>query len=93
MKYLQVVAKELASTINQDPAENTRSKSHNTLERAMYAACYIDDKNDDAQQLASQRYPAGIFMAAAVVMDIKLGDMTKYQQLTNYQDLDFYFNA
>ena len=40
---------------NQGPAGNTCSKFSNTLERTMYTACFIDNKNGDTQRLASHR--------------------------------------
>ena len=69
----------------QGPAGNTRSsKSTNTLQRAMYAACFIDNKNGDAQRLASRKYPVAMFAAALAVMDMESGDMIKYRQHTNH---------
>ena len=63
---------------NQGPAGSTRSKPSNTLEKAMYAACFIDNKNGDAQRLASRRYPMAMFVAALAVMDMESGDMMKH---------------
>ena len=63
---------------NLGPAGNTRSKSSNTLERAMYAACFIYNKNEDAQRLVSRRYPMAMFAAALAVLDMESGDMMKY---------------
>ena len=78
-KQLQAAAKEVATKNSQGPAGNTQSKAHNTLERAMYAACFIDNKNGDAQRLTSQRYPAALFAAALTVMNIKSGNTMKHQ--------------
>ena len=80
---LKAAAHEVA---NQGPASNTRSKSCNTLERAMYAACFIDNKNGDAQRLASCRYPMAMFAAALALMDMESGNMMKHRQLTNHLD-------
>ena len=80
---LQGAAKEVAS---QGPTGNSCSKSHSKLERAMYAACFIDNKNGDAQRLESQRYQVAMFVAALAVMDMELGDVTKHRQLTNHTD-------
>ena len=63
---------------NQGHAGNTRSKSSNTLERAMYIACFIDNKNGDTQRLASHIYPMAMFAAALAVMDMESGDMMKH---------------
>ena len=89
-KQLQAAAKEVANKNSQGPAGNTQSKLHNTLERAMYATCFINNKNEDAQRLASQRYPAAMFAAALAIMDIELGNMMKHQQLTNQTDPDIH---
>ena len=43
----------------------------------MYAACFIDNKNKDAQRLGSRRYPMAMFVAALAVMDMESGDMMK----------------
>ena len=69
---LKAAAQEVA---NRGPAGSTRSKTSNTLERAMYAACFIDNKNGDAQRLASCRYPMVMFAAALAVMGVELGDI------------------
>ena len=71
---------------NQGPAGNTRSKSSNRLERAMYAACFIDNKKGDAQRLASHRYSMAMFVAALAIMNMESGDMLKHRQLTNHMD-------
>ena len=75
---IQAAAKEVAGKKSQGPAGNTRSKLHNTLKKAMYVACFIDNKNRDAQRLASQRCPAAMFAVVLAVMDIELGAMTKH---------------
>ena len=54
----------------------------------MYTACYINNKNGDAQELASQRYPAAMFVVVLAVMNIELSDITKHWQLINNQDAD-----
>ena len=44
----------------------------------MYVACFVNNKNGDAQWLASWRYPTAMFVAALAVIDIKLDKMTKH---------------
>ena len=52
----------------------------------MYAACFIDNKTGDEQQLVSRRYPAAMFAATLEVMNIELGNMMKHWQLPNHTD-------
>lgn len=89
-RQLQAAAKKAANKNSQGPAGNTRSKSHNTLLRAMYAACFINNEHGDAQRLASWRYLAAMFVAAFTVMNIKSGDMMKHWQLINHTNPDIH---
>ena len=77
-----------AAAAEAGPARRTRSQTGNILERALHAACFIDNKSGSAKRLAYKRYPKAMFSAALAVMDIESGKMLKHRQLINHPDPD-----
>ena len=86
---LKVAASEAsARKLADGPASRTRSQTGNILERALHAACYVDNTSGSAKRLAYKKYPKAMFSAALAVMDIESGKMLKHRQLINHPNPD-----